>query len=308
MSVGNLEGFGAGLASKTGKQQMKFDLDRLVTIHLVSPVMQATPARRLSIPVLMYHSIAEEEESGVRAYYRTSTSPTVFRAHMELLYREGYRVCSPSEAVRMLADPRQPIIKAAVITFDDGYRNNYETAFPILNEFGFGATIYLPTSYIADSTVEFKGRKCLNWDEVREMQKHGVSFGSHTVNHPQLDGLDKSTIEMELKDSKSAIEDKTGSAVESFAYPYAFPQTKTQFKDMLRHMLYEAGYRNGVCTAIGLATSGSDPLFLERLPVNTCDDSNFLGAKLIGAYNWMGKSQVAIKTAKRWKARVFRSA
>jgi peptidoglycan/xylan/chitin deacetylase (PgdA/CDA1 family) len=287
---------------------MKFDFDRLITVHLVSPVMQVSPQKRLSIPVLMYHSIAEERESGIRAYYRTSTSPTVFRSHMELLHREGYRVCSPAEAVQMLADPNHPVVKAVVITFDDGYRNNYEAAFPVLNEFGFGATIYLPTGYIGDSTVEFKGRECLNWNEVREMQKYGITFGSHTVNHPQLDGLDKSTIEMELKDSKSAIEDKIGSAVDSFAYPYAFPRTKTQFKKMLRHILCDAGYGNGVCTSIGLATSESDPLFFERLPVNDCDDSSFLIAKLTGAYNWMGRSQVAIKIAKSWKSRIFRSA
>jgi hypothetical protein len=74
---------------------------------------------------------------------------------------------------------------------------------------------------------------------------------------------------------------------------------------MLRCILCDAGYLNGVCTAIGSATNESDPLFLERLPVNDCDDLDFFGAKLTGAYNWMGRSQVAIKTAKSWKERIF---
>src|ERR1035437_7820808 len=148
------------------------------------------------------------------------------------------------------------------------------------------------------------GRDCLTWSEVRELQRYGISFGSHTVTHPQLRDLGKDDIEKELVNSKKAIEEKTGREVDSFAYPYAFPQTDAEFKKRLRESLHRAGYRSGVCTIVGRAGHGSDPLFMERLPMNGFDDLALFQAKLAGAYDWISKSQSVVKTAKARAARI----
>ena len=104
----------------------------------------------------------------------------------------------------------------------------------------------------------------------------------------------------EITHSKSTIEDRLGCAVDSFAYPYAFPQADTDFKKILRDSLRLAGYQNGVCTIVGRANRSSEPLSLERLPVNSCDDAALFQAKLDGAYDWIGKSQYLAKKGKSY--------
>lgn len=277
---------------------MNLRLDRLATVYLVSPLLRMGSRNQFSIPILMYHSIADEDESNVPAYYRTATSPAAFYAQMAYLRENGYQTCSPAQSVDLIKSSVRTGLKSVVITFDDGYQNFYRNAFPILNDFGFTATVYLPTAFIGDETLKFKGRDCLKWSEVRELQKYGISFGSHTVTHPQLCGLNKESIQGEVVNSKKAIEEKTGSAVDSFAYPYAFPQVDAEFKRMLRESLHSAGYRSGVCTVIGRASRTSDQLFMERLPVNGFDDVALFRAKLNGAYDWISKPQSWLKVSK----------
>ncbi len=277
---------------------MAFRLDRLTTVYLVSPLLRVAGSGTRSVPILMYHSIADEDESGSSAYYRTKTSPAVFAAQLKYLHDAGYATCSPAEAVRHLQDSKQAAAKLAVITFDDGYRDFYRQAFPLLNQYGFTATVFLPTAYIDDQPVSFKGGECLTWAEVKELNRHGILFGSHTVTHPQLRELDVPRIQEEVVNSKKTIEQKLGSAVESFAYPYAFPQADAGFKKMLRDTLRSAGYQSGVCTTVGRANRSSEPLFMERLPVNSCDDPALFKAKLVGAYDWISKFQYIAKAGK----------
>jgi peptidoglycan/xylan/chitin deacetylase (PgdA/CDA1 family) len=277
---------------------MDFRLDRFITLYLVSPLQRLSPGAKPAIPILMYHSVADQDESRTPAYYRIATSPAAFAAQMEYLHQSGYQTCSVTEAIDILKTGSAIEDRRVVITFDDGYRDFYLNAFPVLSQFGYSATMYLASSFIGDTHLQFKGRDCLKWAEIRELQKYGISFGSHTATHPQLRDLDHKSVEKEIVSSKLVIEEKTGNAVDSFAYPYAFPQKDLQFKKILRESLCSAGYRNGVCTIIGRARSGSDPLFTERLPVNSRDDRKLFKAKLSGAYDWLAKPQAGIKTVK----------
>jgi peptidoglycan/xylan/chitin deacetylase (PgdA/CDA1 family) len=277
---------------------MSFRFDRFATLYVVDPLRRTVSGNQSSIPILMYHSISADGENGVHPYYRTCTSPQQFALQMKYLYESGYRTASLPEIVTHLQGETAGKAKNVVITFDDGYRDFYREAFPVLSGFGFSATVFLPTSFIGNGAPQFKGRDCLTWSEVREMQKQGILFGSHTVSHPQLRTLSVPAIKEEIVSSKKTIEEELGCAVNSFAYPYAFPQTDTDFKKMLRDLLDEAGYRNGVCTIVGRAGRGSDPFFMERLPVNSCDDTELFQAKLAGAYDWISKLQHLVKMAK----------
>jgi peptidoglycan/xylan/chitin deacetylase (PgdA/CDA1 family) len=275
---------------------MDLRLDRLATLYLVSPLLRLAPRIEQCVPILMYHSISDEDESNNHAYYRTKTSPMMFAAQMKYLHESGYKTCSPAEAIQQLQT--RVAAKLVVITFDDGYRDFYQHAFPILDQYGFNATVYLPTAYIGENPGSFKGTDCLTWAEVRDLNRHGILFGSHTVTHPQLRELSRVDVNKEITNSKQTIEQELGGEVSSFAYPYAFPQVDTDFTKMLRDSLRGAGYVNGVCTMVGRANRKSEPLFLERLPVNSCDDTALFAAKLGGAYDWISTSQYISKMVK----------
>ena len=279
---------------------MDLRIDRLATLYIVQRLRRYASNGKLSIPILMYHSVAEEDETAIHPYYRTATSPAMFGAQMAALAHAGYAALTLPQAVSWLTEALPQSRQSVVITFDDGYRNFHANAFPVLQQHGFTATMFLPTAYIGESNLTFNGRECLSWREVRELQKHGIGFGSHTVTHPKLYGLDPREIRREIRDSKQSIEQKLGVRVESFAYPYAFPETDSRFRQQLRNLLGEAGYSSGVCTAVGRPDGAADPLFLKRLPINSCDDRSLFAAKLAGSYDWIAKPQYLVKMAKQW--------
>ena len=271
--------------------------DRIATLFFFHPLRRLLGRKSTGIPILMYHSISNNAERCRNPYFHTCTAPRVFREHLSLLARNGYQTIGLAEAVRQLETGASAAQNEVVLTFDDGYADFHAEAFPILAQFGFTATVFLPTAYIGDTPREFSRTTCLTWTQVRELAKAGVEFGSHTVTHPQLRDLPPGEIRRELRDSKREMEDRLGDAVDSFSYPYKFPEPDRTFRTMLRETLVEAGYQNGVTTILGTADSASDRLFLGRLPVNSSDDEALLTAKLQGGYEWLHAAQLASKLA-----------
>lgn len=271
-----------------------FRADAFATLHLFHPLRKLVPPREGRVPILMYHSISASTES-THPYFRTVTTPEVFAWHMQHLHDNGYSAVSVSDALRCLEAPRRAGARPVAITFDDGFRDFYSEAFPVLKKYGFGATMYLPTAYIGHAPQAFKGIECLTWSQVRELQAGGIEFGSHTVTHPQLKSLEAKDIAYEVGTSRAMIEQELGCAVKSFAYPYAFPETDRPFRERLRGILAQSGYENGVTTIIGTAGRTDDLLFMKRLPVNSSDDGPLFKAKLEGAYDWLHAFQYASK-------------
>ena len=263
-------------------------IQRLLTLFFFHSVIIPRIRRKKSqVPILMYHSISDGDEKNARPYYQTNTSPQVFAEHMRFLYDNKYSIISLRDMPEFLENGKCEGIKPVVITFDDGFRDFYLEALPILCKYNFRATMFLPTKFIGEKRMRFMGKECLCWREVRECQGHGVEFGSHSVSHPVLTSVTKEKVVSEVKESKEAIEDKTGTAVKSFSYPYAFPETKRKFTIYLRSVLRKCGYKNGVTTIIGTATERDGLYFMKRIPVNLHDDLRFFMAKLVGCYNWL---------------------
>jgi len=245
----------------------------------------------------MYHSI-QEGSSDPRPYYNINTSPVQFRRQMEFLRDEGYRAVHLDEAVKSL-EPGKRNSNYVVITFDDGYRDFYTAAYPVLAEFGHTAALFVPSGLIRDRSAQFLGRECLTWSEIRDLHARGIQIGSHSVTHGELKYLRAAELEEEVARSKNTIEAKIGQPVESFSYPYAFPETEVVFARTLRQLLEKHGYKNGVTTILGTAKRASDRYFLPRLPVNSSDDLTLFRAKLEGSYDWLHAAQYFTKTIKR---------
>ena len=219
--------------------------------------------------------------------------------------------------------------KWVVLTFDDGFRDFYTAAWPVLREHDFTATMFLPTGFIPDSRGGFprpsdgkgtKGegfplrtphssasafslqpsafREFLTWNEVRELHEAGIEFGSHTVSHPVLYERSWVDIESEISNSQSEIAHQLGAPVTTFAYPYAYPEADAAFTGRFESLLRAAGYACSVTTRIGRAGLGDNRYALRRLPVNDEDDLALLRAKLEGAYDWLAVIQHASKACR----------
>jgi peptidoglycan/xylan/chitin deacetylase (PgdA/CDA1 family) len=268
-------------------------LDRLITLYGFRALRKLVFAKNQSIPILMYHSISDELETG-HPYFWINTSRKRFAAQMQFLKENDYTVISLTKAVDILEtaqDQENYFPRYAVLTFDDGYHDFLRHAWPVLAVHGFTATMFVSTDFIGDSRMQFNGRESLTWSEVRELHGQGVSFGSHTLSHPKLYGLPWKDVRRELLESRLRLEDELQTTAPSFAYPYAFPQEDRSFVARFRQELIDQGYCTAVTTTIGLAQRGSDPLCLKRLPVNEGDDERLLRAKLAGDYDWLYGAQ-----------------
>ena len=262
-------------------------LDRLATLYLCFPMSRILHRRHSSqVPILMYHSISDNLFGKSHPYYQINTSPTIFARQMKWLRDKGCHTLSLSQLHAAFECGHVPP-NAVVITFDDGYQDFYTDAFPALRKYDFTATVFLATGRIQDTSMRIEGVDYMTWREVRELNVEGIDFGSHTVSHPDLRSLGPEEIDYELGCSKETIEDHLGASVNSFAYPFAFPEEDRSFTRYLVDVLENHGFETGVSTVIGRATREGNRFFLPRLPVNSWDDYSLFRAKLEGGYDWL---------------------
>lgn len=159
--------------------------------------------RKGAVPVLMYHAV-DDNIFGEKDLF---VSTKAFAEQMKYLHDNGYTTIDFSE-IRSYRKYKKPI----VITFDDGYEDNYTNAYPILKKYAFKATVFIVSGFIGKNNY-------LNAEQVRQMTDV-VSFQSHTVNHIMLSKADRLTVETECAESKRQIEKLTGKPVFAIAYPF----------------------------------------------------------------------------------------
>jgi peptidoglycan/xylan/chitin deacetylase (PgdA/CDA1 family) len=211
---------------------------------------------------------------------------------MQYLSRSPYRLLALGDAVRrLLADEVLPPDSLAV-TLDDGFADNYEQAFPILARFRIPATIFLTVGYIGTDRLPTLSRtdhvpRPLDWAQVREMQAHGVEFGSHTLTHPMLSRVSPEEARRELVDSRRVLEDLLGAPAVLFCYP------RGDFSEPVKQAVREAGYLAACSTLPGLNGRRPDLFALRRTYVSRHDTPEEFAKRTAGAYDLLQRGLTA---------------
>jgi peptidoglycan/xylan/chitin deacetylase (PgdA/CDA1 family) len=202
------------------------------------------------VPILAYHRVVDTPPRHDPA--ENCVTVATFESHLQWLVANGYSSI-PLAAVGHTLDrgggipvPRRSV----VVTFDDGYQDNYDFAWPLLKRYGFTATIFLVSDAIGgynDFDAELPGEPVpmLSWEQVREMRSAGIAFGSHTCSHPiSLTELDDDRLRHELAESKSTLERSLNAPVDQLSYPH------DQLDSRVEAAVEAAGYRLA-CAGVG---------------------------------------------------------
>lgn len=235
---------------------MKLSRKSLLSTLLVLPLllllvgvvlMHSSPG----VPVLNYHQVEQKNGNPLTLW------PDQFEAQMAYLADEGYTTITIDEMMDALENGAPLPEKPVIITFDDGYADNYEYAYPILKKYGFKATIFL----IYDFTNAYPNY--LTWEQIDEMKQSGlIRFESHTMTHANLAELDSADeLRHEIADSHDLLSEKIGYDMHYIAYPGG--RVNPEIEEITR----AAGYRGGFTVHYGLSTPTEGRYQMDRIPI-----------------------------------------
>lgn len=208
----------------------------------------------VQIPILMYHAVHVMDPSEA-SNANLIVDPDLFEAQIKALSKAGYYFLTPEEAYKAFTENALPAKKVVWLTFDDGNEDFYTIAYPILKKYKAKATNNVITGFVKKGNA---GN--LTVKQMKEMMAHGMSFQSHTVNHPDLSTTDKATQKVELTDSIDFLENKLNTKVNTIAYPSGrYNQTTLD--------LAKKTYKLGLTTNEGIASAKDGLLSLNRVRI-----------------------------------------
>lgn len=257
--------------------------------------------RHYEMPVIMYHRVIKDQsEAGIHGTYVTLDK---FRAQLQYLKDHNYQPITFSE----LADNRYKQRfardnKWVLLTFDDGYEDNYTTAFPVLKEFGFKANIFLVSardynSWDANVTPPAKAERrftMMTPDMVKEMMNYGIEFGAHTLSHPRLSQIPLEDARYEIVESKRQLEKLYQRPFTVFAYPYG------DLNEDVKKIVVDAGFTLAFATDSGSVCLDHDLYQIRRIAIFPGNSLHTFKRKTSGRYNFIKirrEQRAAAKTA-----------
>ena len=224
------------------------------------------------LPILAYHKIGTQKELGI-----TWIAPSVFEKQIAFLHSEQYQTVSPNDLTEALLEKRKLPEKSVMITFDDGYRNNFEIAAPLLFELKIPFSVFVITDFIKQANKKF-----MNESMLKELASHPlVSIGSHSQTHVRLTKCSPKELTNEISGSKSYLEDLLGKEIDMFSYPHG------DFNAIVRSEVSKAGYKLGFTSHYDVNKKTQDKLKLNRNEIWNTDDLSTLKKKLQGNFDWL---------------------
>src|SRR5581483_5506857 len=228
---------------------------------VATPTVAASPTRAIAparpgagVPILMYHYIRANPDPKDQIGYGLSIPPDVFAQQMAFLDERGYRAVPMRALNDYVGTGKLPGEKWVVLTFEDGYRDAYTAAWPVLKKHGFAATFYVITDLIDNP-------RYLTRDQIKEMAASGMEIGDHSASHSELPALGRAQLQREIVDSKAVLERILGGPVVSFCYPSGHNNLA------VRQAVQAAGYVSAVTVDPGTFHGKEDPFRIPRVRV-----------------------------------------
>lgn len=208
-----------------------------------------------TVLVLNYHKIANEHKS-------LSVTLDDFEQHMKWLQEYGFTCITPGQLYDFVANGADLPEKPVLITFDDGYKDNYTNAFPIMKKYGMKGTIFVVTGFLGVYD------NYLTWDQAKELLEAGFNIESHTYSHKSMTEASDEDITKELVKSRQTIKEKLGIDSDFMAYP-----TGT-YNLYIAELVKEAGYKGAFTIKYDNVSRDSNVYALERVPVFHTSETN----------------------------------
>lgn len=225
------------------------------------PTFTPTPTRvpsprTVRVPILMYHYISVPPPDADKYRLDLSVTPANFEAQMEYLAIEGYTPIRVSDLAEHLLSGAPLPPKPIALTFDDGYLDNYQNAFPVLKNYRFTATFNVITDFIDGKKPGY-----MNWDQLEELAIERFEIGAHTLDHPDLFRKPRAFQEQQIAGSKAVIEARIGTPVKTFTYP------SSQYDATTIEVIRSAGYLAALSELQGTRQSSDQIYELQRIRV-----------------------------------------
>ena len=231
--------------------------------------------RTAAVPILAYHSIADEGPPELRPWRVT---PGAFEQQLRFLQQHGFRSISLDEWVGCIAANSLPPGRPVVITFDDGYADFLTNAAPRLEAAGFRATVFVVTGRVGATADWDKTSgpplKLIGWDDLRLLEARGFSIGSHTTAHLDLTSLTDEEIERDSREARATLHRELGHDIDIVAFPGGTSDARS------RAALIRGGYRIGVEIADRCSTLSDDVGCLPRIEILAGDNMESFARKL----------------------------
>jgi peptidoglycan/xylan/chitin deacetylase (PgdA/CDA1 family) len=201
----------------------------------ISPAISATstPVSSVAVPILTYHRIRPYKVSDSKSARGYITTPEAFEKELAYLEENNYTVISFDDLLDGFKGKKMPS-KPVIITFDDGYKEQYLYALPLLLTHHMTATFFIYTNAISDY------HDFMTWEEVKGLSEKGMTIGAHSQSHPKLTKLSETKQQNEIAKSKATLEEKLSVPVRYFAYPYGL------YNDQVVKEVKESGFNLAV--------------------------------------------------------------
>ena len=230
-------------------------------------------SRHYVLPIMMYHSVNPKINNSLKALI---VNPRTFESQMRFLKEGSYSILPLESLAGLIRDNKKLPPKAVAVTFDDGYKDFYKYAFPVLKKYKIPATMFI--------IVDEVGRPDrLSWDEIKEMQLSGlITFGSHAMGaEPLINISSENELNRQIFYSKKVLESKLARPVNTFSYPEGF------LNKHIRELVIQAGYKLAVSTKTGYCYPANDIFALKRMRISeSAGNSLHLWLKVSGYHTF----------------------